>query len=154
MDAKKKEHSLTDKIKEGVSVEELETLARKYTIEVFVIIAIIIAAISSGFSFFMAPWWSLFFAGIGAVVSIAFPEKIIKLEKNIFKLTNKPEKSAQIAIGIVRLVVALLLPFIIFAELGLLSGTAFHYFSKQLHVGETKEAEKKTSSSESDEEHV
>ena len=43
---------MAEKLKEGVTVEELEKFARKYTTEVFIVFAIIIAAISSSFSFF------------------------------------------------------------------------------------------------------
>ena len=150
MDDKKKKPSISEKIKEGVSVHELETFARKYTIEAFVIIAIIIAAISSSWGFFTGSAWSIIFAGLGAIISIAIPETILKLEKLYFKFVTRQEKIAQITVGIVQIVLALFVPFIIFAQLGLLSGISFHHFSHQPKTSETKESKKH----ESEEEHI
>ena len=152
MDDKKK-GSISEKLKEGVSVHEIETFARKYTIEAFLILALIIATISSIFDFFTGPGWSLVFGGLGAIASIAFPEQVIKIEKKLFKIVTRKEKSAQIAVGIVRIVIALFLPFIIFAEIGLLAGSAFHHFSHQMHDGETIAKEEKKEEKE-EEEHL
>ena len=129
MNDKKKKSSISEKIKDGVSVHELETFARKYTVETFVILSIIIAAISSTASFFMSAGWSLVFAGLGAIVSLALPEKVRKIEKLYFKFVTKQEKSSQIAIGIVQIAVALFIPFVVFAQVGLLSGISFHHYS-------------------------
>ncbi|MBN2479890.1 MAG: hypothetical protein JXA94_06650 [Parachlamydiales bacterium] len=120
-----------EKIKEGVSVEELEKLARKYTTEVFLILSIIIAAISSAFGFFTGPSWSLFFAGIGAIVSIAIPEKTEGALRKLIMIAFKKDKSTEIVVGIVRIVIAIFVPFITFAEIGLLAGQAFHLLSKK-----------------------
>jgi hypothetical protein len=133
---------LGEKIKEGVSVQELESLARKYTTEVFLILSIFVASISSIFNFFTAAGWSIAFAGLGAIVSLAIPEAIMNFHKKLLKFFFKQEKVIQITIGVVRIVVGLFVPFIIFAEMGLLAGSAFHFFSKQIH-GETPPTEKK-----------
>ena len=149
MDEKK---PLTSKIKEGVSVEELETFARKYTTEVFLILAIIIASISSIFNFFTGPGWSLSFAGIGAILSIAFPETVVKFQKKIFDLISKQEKAIQITVGVVRLVLALFLPFILFAEIGFLAGLGFHRYSK--YAQKPKDSSYEKGPTDKDEEHL
>ena len=131
-----------EKIKEGVSVQELESLARKYTTEVFLILAIFVASISSIFNFFTGAGWSIAFAGLGAIISLSIPGSIMNFQKKLLKFFFKQEKAVQITIGVVRIVVGLFIPFIIFAELGLLAGCAFHFFSRQLH-GETPPEEKK-----------
>ena len=140
-----------DKLKEGVSVQEIENFARKYTTEAFLILAIIIATISSMFGFFTGPGWSLVFAGLGAILSIGLPVKIIKFQKHIFKLLSKQEKTAQIIIGIVELVIGLFLPFVLFAEMGLLMGMAFHPLSGQK---QEKAPHEESSSEEGEEEHL
>ncbi len=148
MDEKK---PLGSQIKEGVSVEELETFARKYTTEVFLILAIIIASISSIFDFFTGPGWSLSFAGIGSILSIAFPDATIKIQRKLFEFLSRQDKTVQITIGIARLVLALFLPFILFAEIGFLAGIGFHRYAKHVHISEKKSQVKAPSS---DEEHL
>ena len=140
---------MTDKFKEGVSVKEIEGFARKYTNEAFLILAIIIATISSVFDFFSGPSLTIILAGLGAILSIAFPEKVIKIEKMIFKFLSKQEKTTQIVVGIVRIVLAVFIPFIIFAELGVLAGIAFHNIPKHLLKEEAPEEEPS-----SEEEHI
>jgi len=149
MDEKK---NLVSKVKDGVSVEELETFARKYTTEVFLILAIIIASISSIFNFFTGPGWSLSFAGIGAILSIAFPEVVVKFQRKIFQLISKQEKAIQITIGVIRLIIALFIPFILFAEIGFLAGIGFHRYTKETH--ESKSTPFASGPSDKDEEHL
>lgn len=138
-----KKENLTEKFKEGVSVEEIEKFARKYTNEVFIILALIIATISSIFGFFTGPSWSVFFMGLTAIIGLALPEQIGIFVKKIIKLQAKSEKAMMIIIGIVRIIFAIFIPFVLFAELGLYAGYAFHTISREF-VGsqEPKEEEK------------
>ncbi len=140
MDEKNK-FPLKEKLKEGISVREIETFARKYTVEGFLIFSIIIATFSSIFGFFTGYGWSLFFAGLGAIASIAFPAAMMNFEKKLFKLLTREEKVAQIAIGVVRIVLALFIPFVIFAEIGILAGSAFHHYSRSMVIGKSTEEE-------------
>jgi hypothetical protein len=142
-----KKEKFTEKIKEGVSVEEIEKFARKYTNEVFLILSLIIATISSIFGFFTGPSWSVFFMGLLAIIAIALPEQIGVFIKKMMKLQAKAEKATSIIIGIVRIVLGIFIPFILFAELGLLAGYAFHTTSKQF-ISEHKEEKPK------EEEHI
>lgn len=152
MDDKTKKSSISEKFKEGVSVQEIENFARKYTVEVFIILAIVIASISSAFGFFTGGSWSLILGGLGAIVSITLPTPVHKIEKMCFTFTGKQEKAAQIAIGVVLIVIALFIPFVIFAQIGMLSGLSFHHFSRQ--PKNVEEKEKKGSRAESEEEHI
>ncbi len=115
-----------DKIKEGVSVKELESFARKYTVEGFIILSLIIATLSSGFGFFTGAGWSVVFAGIGAIISVAFPEAVWRIVKPLFNFTCKQDKATQIIVGVVRLIFAIFIPFLIFLEIAILGGIAFH----------------------------
>jgi hypothetical protein len=94
------------------------------------ILAIIVASISNMFHFFMGSSWSIGFAALAVIVSIGFPEKMSVFQKPIFSFLYKQEKTMLIIIGIVRLIVALFLPIVIFSEIGLLAGMAFHHLQK------------------------
>lgn len=121
-------------LKDGVSVQEIENFARKYTNEVFSILALIVATISSVFDFFTGAGWSVVFAGIFAILAIIFPNQIERGLKKMYKVLSRDEKSTQIILGIVRIVIALFLPFILFGFLGLLSGISYHiHISKASH---------------------
>ena len=144
-----------DKIKEGVSVKELESFARKYLTEVFLIVAILIATLSSVFDFFTGPRWSLIFAGIGCIISIAFPTQILKFEKPLFRFLKRQDNTTQIIAGVVRIIFSIFIPFIIFLEMGILAGLAFHFIPKQCLHNECKPEEKKEENTlDHDEEHI
>jgi uncharacterized membrane protein len=121
-------NKLTEKLKEGISVTELEDFTRRHTVEVFSILAIIIATITSCWDFFTGPKLSIFFMALSAVCSILFPAPIERGLKQLFNFVLKQEKSTQMILGAVNLVVAIFVPFILFALLGLLAGSSFHYF--------------------------
>jgi hypothetical protein len=123
--AKDKKDKESLNIKDGVSVHEIEGFVKKHLAESFIVLAVIIGTISSVFDFFTRPSWSLIFAGIGAIVSIIFPEKISELMEKCSCFLKKQEKASQIVIGIVRIVLAIFIPFVIFAEIGLLAGCKF-----------------------------
>jgi hypothetical protein len=125
-----KKDKFSDKLKEGVSVEEIESFARKYTSEVFAAIAIIIASISSAFDFFTGPGWSLLLAGLGAVVGIIFPGPVESFLAKCYSFVQKQEKSTQIIIGVVRIIIGLFIPFVIFTMMGLLAGSSYHEHMK------------------------
>lgn len=129
----------TDKLKEGVSVQELEEFARKHTTEVFSVLAIVIGAISSMFDFFTGPGWTILFTGLGAVLAMFFPAPIEKWLKQLYYFTYKQEKTTEMILGGVKIVIAIFIPFIYFGLLGLLAGTSYHYYIRHAQVmGENK----------------
>lgn len=127
-------HKIIDKIKEGVSVEELEGFAGKHTTEVFTILALIIGAISSSFDFFTGPKLTIFFLAIGALAGIVFPVPVEKGLKQLYGYTFKQEKMTEIIIGAVKIIVALFIPFLYFGLVGLLAGTSFHYYVRHAQI--------------------
>ena len=125
----------SDKLKEGVSVREIEDFARKYTTEVFSIIALIIATISSCWHFFLnGQKLAVFFMALGSILAILFPVPIERGLKGIYNFTFKQEKSTQIILGSVKLVAALFVPFVLFAFFGLLAGTSYHYYVRNAQL--------------------
>ena len=127
-------NKITDKLKEGISVKELEDFTRKHTTEVFSILAIIVATISSMFHFFTGPTWTILFLAIGAIVAILFPIQVEKGLKQLYNFAFKQEKSTQMIIGAVKLVIAIFIPFILFALMGLLAGSSYHYYVRHAQV--------------------
>lgn len=127
-------HSLVDKIKEGVSVEELEGFARKHTTEVFTILALIIGAISSSFDFFTGPKLTIFFLTLGALVATILPTPTEKGLKQLYSFTFKQEKTTEIIFGAVKIIVAVFIPFIYFGLVGLLAGASFHYYVRHAQI--------------------
>jgi hypothetical protein len=131
-----------DKFKEGISVKDLETLARRYMTEGFVVLAIIIAILSSVFNFFVSSGWGIIFGGLCAAASMSFPKQIMKIAIPAFNFLKKQDTVIQIIIGVVRIIFAVFLPFLVFAVLGVLAGLAFHFIPTQT-LGKEEEAEKK-----------
>jgi hypothetical protein len=139
---------IKERFKEGVSVEEIEKFARKYTNEVFIILSLIIATISSIFGFFNGPSWSVFSMGLLAIIGLALPEQVSSFVKKLIKMQAQAEKATMIVLGIVRIIFGIFIPFVLFAELGLLAGYSFHTTSKEFVRKEDKEEHPK------EEEHI
>ena len=125
---------LMDKIKEGVSVQEVEDFARKYTTEVFTILALIIASISSMYDYFTGPKMTILFVVIGVFIVMFFPAPVEKGLKQFYNFAYKQEKMTQLILGFVKIVVALFIPFFFFGLIGLLSGTSYHYYVRHAQV--------------------
>lgn len=123
-----------DKVKDGVSVQEVEDFARKYTTEVFSVLAIIIAAISSMYDFFIGPRLAIAFVTIGTILGVFFPAPVEKSLKQLYSFTYKQEKMTQIILGVVKIVIAIFIPFILFGILGLLAGTSYHYYTRHAQI--------------------
>lgn len=143
----------SEKLKEGVSVHEIEEFARKHTVEAFAILAIVIAAISSMFDFFTGPGWSVLFTALGMVCAVFFANRFESGVKTCYQFLHKQEKFTQIVLGIVKIVLALFVPFVIFCGIGVLAGTAYHYYVRRCLSAECaksgmREERKKGSSSE------
>ena len=63
---------IMEKMKEGVSVQEMEDFARKYTTEVFLVLSILIGAISSMYDYFTGPKMTILFTVIGLILGVFF----------------------------------------------------------------------------------
>lgn len=125
---------LMDKIKEGVSVQEVEDFARKYTTEVFTVLAIVVGSVSSMYDFFTGPKFTIIFLAIGMIMGIFFPAPVEKGLKQFYSFASKQEKMTQMILGFVQIVVALFIPFILFGFVGLLAGTSYHYYTRQAQI--------------------
>jgi len=127
-------NKLVDKLKEGVSVHEIEGFASKHTTEVFSVLAMIIGAISSSYDFFTGPRLTILFLTLGALVAVIFPAPVEKGLKQLYNFTFKQEKMTEIILGAVKIVIAIFIPFIYFGLLGLLAGTSYHYYIRHAQI--------------------
>lgn len=125
---------LMDKIKEGVSVQEVEDFARKYTTEVFSVLAILIGSISSMYNFFTGPKLTIALIAIGVILGVFFPAPVEKGLKQFYSFSFKQEKTTQMILGLVKVVVGLFIPFFLFGFMGLLAGTSYHYYTRHAQI--------------------
>lgn len=122
-------HKITDKLKEGVSIEEIENFTRKYTNEVLAAAALIIGSVSSAFDWFTGPKLTIFFFMLGTLLGIFFQEAVDRGLKQLYAFTFKQEKTTQMILGAVKIIIAIFIPFVLFGMYGLFAGTAYHYFT-------------------------
>lgn len=108
------------KSKDGMSVRELETFAKKHRYEVFFCLAFILACF---FSFVMfGPGWAIIAATVGALLGVLLAGKVANMCKTVLHFVFKQEKTTQLVIGIICLILAIFIPPLYFLLLGLHGG--------------------------------
>lgn len=111
--------------KKGVSVKEIEEFTKKHRYEVFFCALFILACIFGLVGHFGRGWSILFTMG-GAVLGVIVPNKVEPLVSKIFKFIFKQEKTIQLVLGGVALLLAIFLPFLVFLVLGAIGGRMMH----------------------------
>ncbi len=111
--------------KKGVSVKEIEEFTKKHRYEVFFCALFLLACIFGIFGHFTAAW-TVFFSMAGAILGVIFPNKVEAVLTKIFSFIFKQEKTIQIVLGGVALIIAIFLSFIIFLFVGLIGGRMMH----------------------------
>lgn len=109
----------SNKIKDGVSVKEIEDFAKKHRFEVFFCLAFVLAYIFS-FVFFKAG--CLLFATAGGILGALFPAHAYNATKNALKFVFKQDKTVQIVLGIVVLILCIFLQPLTFFVVGVIGG--------------------------------
>lgn len=111
--------------KEGVSVKEIEEFAKKHRFEVFFCLLFLLAAIFSLWGMF-GIGWSIFLGMVGAIVGVVFPGKAEPMIQKIMQFTFKQDKTIQIILALVALLLACIVPFLVFLTIGVVGGRAIH----------------------------
>lgn len=127
-------NKLAQKLKESVSVHEIESFTRKHMTEVFTVAALVIGAVSSSWDFFTGPKLTIFLFSLGAILGIFFPVPVEKGLKQLYSFSYKQEKTTQLVFGAVKVVVAIFVPFVLFGVFGLLAGTSYHYYTRHTQI--------------------
>ena len=104
------------KKKEGVSIKEIEFFTKKHQLEVFFCLLFVLTCF---FSFvFFGPGWAVVLSVIGCLIGIVF----------------KQERTTQLVLGAVGLIIAVFLPPIIFFLVGLHGGKSMYNRAKDAHA--------------------
>jgi hypothetical protein len=127
-------NKFSEKLKSGVSVQEIENFTRKHLNEVIAVAALIIGAISSNWDFFTGPRLTVLFFTLGAVLGIFFPDPIQKGLHRMYSFASKQETTTQMVLGVVKIVIAIFVPFVLFGIFGLLAGTSYHYYTRHAQI--------------------
>lgn len=109
-----------EKKKEGVSVKEIESYAKRHRFEIFFCILFVLASLFT--LVFWGPTLSIFLAGIGAIISVFLPGKVEHLATSMAMKVLHKEATTQLIIGIIALIAAIFLAPLIFLWLGLHGG--------------------------------
>jgi hypothetical protein len=108
------------KLKDGVSVKEIEGFAKKHRFEVFFCLMFVLSCF---FSFvFFGPGWSVVFGVLGGLVGVIIPARVDRFAEWMFDFVAKQEKVTQMVIGGAMLVISIFLPFVTFFLMGLHGG--------------------------------
>lgn len=119
------------KDKEGLSVREIESFARKHRFEVFLCLAFVLSCF---FTFVM--WgavWSIVSLTAGAILGVFFSEKVAGLSRMIFYFLFKQEPTTQLVLGVIALVLAIFIPPLYFLLLGLHGGKDMYHRAMEIH---------------------
>jgi uncharacterized membrane protein len=116
------------KKKEGVSVKEVEEFAKKHRFEVFFCLLFLLACIF-GLAGMFGTGWSILLAMVGAALGVLLPAKIDHLLKSVFHFVLKQEKTLLIVLGAVALLIACILPFVVFFVVGAAGGHAMYHIA-------------------------
>ena len=118
-----------NKLKEGVSVKEIEDFAKKHRFEVFFALLFGLACIFSLIGYFSSGW-SVFLMTVGGILSVLLPEKMEELLKTTFSFIFKQDKTVQVVMAVVSLIFAVFIPFLVFFLMGLAAGRKLHQHSQ------------------------
>lgn len=109
----------SNKMKEGVSVKEIENFAKKHRFEVFFCVAFILACFFS-FVFFTA--WAIVFTMIGGIIGVMTTARVDLFVRNMIRFALKQDQTTQLILGVVVWILSVFLPPLTFLLLGLCGG--------------------------------
>lgn len=112
--------SMSSKNDDGISVKEIEEYAKKNKFPVALALGVFLACL---FSIFLdMTRASVIALSAAALVGIFIPGKIAYFAKKMYAFIGKQEKTTQLVIGVVYLVLSIFFPPAIFVVLGLHAG--------------------------------
>jgi len=121
----------SNKLKDGVSVKEIENFAKKHRFEVFFCVSFVLACFFT-FVFFAA--WSLVFAVLGGIVGVAMSAGVDRLLKVSIRFVLKQERTTQIILAVVGWVLSIFLPPLIFMLIGLAGGKSLIKVANEINM--------------------
>ena len=121
---------------EGVSVKEIEQFISKYTSEMFIILTIFFAYISSHMDWVTGSKLSLLVCGICLILGVIFSTHCESLLDKVHDFLKKQDRMVKVVIGIFRVIVGIFLPWAVFGVIGLHAGV---FYKKKTTVETTSQ---------------
>lgn len=128
---------MDDPNKKGVSVKEIENFTKKYRLEVFFCLSLILACFFS-WAFF-GTGLSVIFAMIGGLIGVLLSSKIEFMLKKMWHFIFKQEQATQVVLGVVMLVISIFVPPAIFFLLGIGGGKSLYHQALEVKAQHIKE---------------
>lgn len=122
----------TNKLKEGVSVKEMEAFAKKHRFEVFFCLAFVLACFFSFVMFGTA--WAIILASVGGILGVLLPGKIEFIAKKIYQFLFKQEETVLIVLGVVWLAISVFVPPLVFLMLGAHGGKSMYHLALEMYA--------------------
>lgn len=124
---RKNKIDINSKMKEGFS--EVEKFTHKHLVETLTVVAIIVATFSGWMHFFIGTMgWSILFLAIGSIAGLFAPTQMDAIMMKIYSFSRGKGRTGVIVAEAIKIAVALLIPFLYFGFMGVMSGTAFQYY--------------------------
>jgi len=115
---------VSDKLKDGVSVKEIENFGRKFFLEIFLTLMFVLASFFA--LVFYGKGWSITLAGIGGIIGTWCPKKISHATTSTFRWIQKQQKVTRIVVAVICLVFSVFIPPLVFLVIGIVAGQCFH----------------------------
>ena len=123
------------KVKGGVSW--IERFARHHMVETLTMAAILLGAFSAWSHMFIGTLgWSVAFLVVGSALGIFLPRRMDHLMKWVYSFSREGSPSATFVAEGIKIAIALFLPFLYFGFLGIMTGTAYQYYSRISQSGQ------------------
>lgn len=119
--------------KEGMSVKELEGFAKKHRMEVFFCLFFFLAGIFG--LFLWNPVWSVILGAVGAIIGSLIPEKIASIARSTWQFVFRQDRTTQIIIAVVALVLAIFISPLVFLLIGLHGGRSIANAASNADLG-------------------
>jgi uncharacterized membrane protein len=123
-----------EKLKQNIP--DVGRFARRHLSQTLTTLALLIGAFSAWKGFFVGgAFITLFFLAAGAALGIFLPTRVDEALKKVFQALHKKNKASEIVIGMIKIVMALFVPFVFFGFIGVFAGSAYSYYSRKAENG-------------------
>lgn len=110
--------------KEGLSIKELEGFTKKHRLEVFFCLLFFLAGLFS--LILWSPSWSIILGAIGAIIGALLPAKMQQFGRSLWQFVFRQDRTTQIIMAAIALVIAIFISPLIFLFIGLHGGKSMH----------------------------
>lgn len=125
----------------GNKASNLGRFAHKHTVEVLTAVAVLIGAFSAWTHLFWGTLsWSMLFLVVGSIVGLFWAYPVDHLMKKIYRVSGGQNRMMMLVAEGIKILIALFIPFLYFAFIGLMGGTAYQYYIRTTHGSSGKDS--------------